>query len=153
MSVVVKEVLFRLILGEGPGDAPVLEGALVIDVLGTRKTIPCAPDEAGELFDRYLKAGASTAQTGEDETVEEDEYAEEHAEEQPRSFSFEGNALTPLEEAPVGKHVPMTPPRNPTPRRTVGTDEQGNPVVPKRGMDAAQFLGGANPNARGLESL
>jgi len=150
MSVVVKEVLFRLILGDGPEDAPVLEGALVIDVMGTRKTIPCAPDEAGELFDRYLKADRPSPEEGEDETSEEED---EVPEEPTRAFSFEGNALTPLEEAPVGKHVPMTPPRNPAPRRTVGTDEQGNPVVPKRGIDAVQLLGGANPNARGLESL
>ena len=145
----VLEICLRLKLPKEEGEAPIMVGSMLLDVLGKTTEVECDPKQVGEMFDKYLL----------DSGPEEQIAAE--PESPPEVFDFESDGLQPPPEDP---DVPMATPGVPVQvgapprgrgmmrRSALQVDEAGNPRVNRAGVDASE-LGGSRPNARGLEDL
>jgi hypothetical protein len=134
-----------------------LHGRLLMECVGKTITLDCAPDEVMDLYETTAAAIAEAArkERGEPEPEPAPQFEEEPEPE--LSFTpgfslsaFEGAGQPANLEAPAP--APVVPLR-PRPVQRVVTDEAGNPVLPRSGVDAASVVVATDPGENGVDLL
>lgn len=137
-----RKIRLTLILPEQPDGDMVFQGEVEMDLGPKSLVLRCDPEEASRLLDHYLRGP---------DPEEEDPGEAHHL---PVEVDFENGSFETVEDvrSPEEQVVSGPPRRRAARTRTPAMDSQGNPVV-EHAVNAQEFLGASNPNARGLDSL